>query len=104
MVSENCIYFMNETKQIYLDFGESGGCRDLYLYDNGECVLSAYFYFYNGLLLITNKYNLFEKPFCWEYQKNDEYSIKINGDVYYIDKTNEKQTELLNKLLQNIFD
>jgi hypothetical protein len=99
-VSENCIYLTHEDSQIWIDYGGDGGYRDLYFYKNNKLIFVAFFTFSNGLLLLRNKYNLFENQFCWDYEKMNEFSIKINNSIYYIDKNNESQNKLFNEFLK----
>jgi hypothetical protein len=103
MVSKNCIYLTHyeSNTQIWLDYGEHGGWRDYYFYDNGRLTVAAFFYFINNLIMLHKKYS-FENPITFICEKNDEFSIKFNGDIFHIDKNNIEQKKLFDDLLENI--
>ena len=98
MASEDCIYLKSDNSQIWLDYGTRGQLRDFYIYENNELILKSHFTFYKGHLCVSGK-----DLISWPYEKNDEYSIKINDKVFCIDKDDTKQLELFNELLEHIF-
>ena len=112
IVSKNCIYLRDNDSvdnEIWIDYGEFGECRDLFFYENNKYTLAAYFAIchssgsLSGLIQIINKYKLYEKPYCWNYEKIDDFSIKINNKNYSIDKDNTSQIELFNYFINNWF-
>lgn len=98
MVSKDCIYLKSDDSQIWLDYGTRGQLRDFYLYENNELILQSHFTFFKGHLCVSGKGLI-----SWPYEKNDEYSIKINGKVFGINKDDTKQLELFDELLEHIF-
>jgi hypothetical protein len=113
IVSENCVYLRHRdhhsNNEIWIDYGEFYECRDLFFYENNKYTIAAYFAIChnnsrsNGLIQVINKYNLYEKPYCWDYEKIDEFSIKINNKIYTIDKENKDQIELFDNLIKKWF-
>ena len=102
MVSKNCIYFKNEQQQIWFDYGKKDADRDCYIYENSKLISAAFFAFHYETLHLYEKYR-FSKHIHWKCQKNDDFSLKINNVIYYIDKNDTNQIKLFNELLIKIF-
>jgi hypothetical protein len=114
MVSEGCIYLKSDDTQIWLDYGTDWQRRDFYIYEKNELTFfDSYFgvsienrtigVFNNNGWAINKGWVYKEGAMAWPYEKNDEYSIKINGKVFCINKDDTKQLELFNELLEDIF-
>ena len=110
IVSKNCVYLRDydSNNEIWIDYGEFGECRDLFFYENNKYTIAAYFAICHisgssGFIQLTNKYNLYEKPYCWNYEKIDDFSIKINNKIYTINKDDSSQMELFDNMIKKWF-
>ncbi len=98
MLNDDCIYLTCKNYQIILDCGKFNETRTRYihLYKDGLLKFTLELDFVCDCMFIRHDVNDIRKSVMWKCKKNndDEYSIIINGYIYYVDKNNLKQVEL----------
>ena len=107
-VSENCIYLNDyaTNTRILIDYGTQGELRNVFIYDGEQLNLVGVFKFDRQNLIIavtSNDGSRLMTTLACKKIVDDKHSIIIGCYKYSIDCDNEKQVELFDELVNNIF-